>query len=173
MTTPQQNASPGVYVTDDVGLEITDGSVSRVQLGLLPTGGAGTYGLRVVTAAGAFVIIDGTSDIFKIGATGTVTIVSGPANGTNVTGFLDNISPGIGSWPSNFPANNWFTSGQILPYITFTLATGVMAQIQEGFTGAGTNPGTIKASWRWGSFNAGVGGVSGTNRFYVFSEVTL
>jgi len=44
MATPQQIASPGVYVTDDIGLEVVDGTASRVQLGLLSNG---SYGLQV------------------------------------------------------------------------------------------------------------------------------
>ena len=44
MATAQQIASPGVWITDDVGVEIVDGLASRVMLGLLPDG---SYGLRV------------------------------------------------------------------------------------------------------------------------------
>ena len=169
MATPQQIASPGVYISNGVGLEVTDGSNSRVQLGLLPTG---SYGLRVVAPGGTTVIIDGTSDIFKIGATGTLTINPGPANGSNITVFADNLSPASGSWPSNNPANNWFTQGEILPYVVLNLANGTLTQMQEGFTSAGTLSG-IKASFRWGSFNAGVTANSATVRYYVFSEATI
>lgn len=80
MATSQQVASPGVYVSDDIGLEVTDGTSSRVQLGLLPSG---TYGLRVVSSDGVTVIVDGTSDMFKIVAVGTITS-AGTAN-TNTT----------------------------------------------------------------------------------------
>ena len=70
MATAQQIASAGAYATDDVGLEVTDGTSSRAQLGKLP---GGTYGLRVVSSDGSTVIIDGTSDMFKIAASGTLT----------------------------------------------------------------------------------------------------
>jgi hypothetical protein len=48
MATAQQIASPGVWITDDVGVEIVDGLASRVMLGLLPDG---SYGLRVNSGA--------------------------------------------------------------------------------------------------------------------------
>lgn len=84
MASSAQIASPGVYVTDDVGVEVTDGSHSRVQLGLLPTG---HYGLRVIAADGSTVIVDGSSSMFLISATGTqtVSVTSGTAANTTVT----------------------------------------------------------------------------------------
>lgn len=105
MATPAQIASPGVYVTDDIGLEVTDGSNPRVQIGLLP---GGTYGLRVIAADGTTVIIDGTSDMFRIAATGsastsqtgagistTVVSVSGTGlSGTDSPAFLAYITEG-------------------------------------------------------------------------------
>ena len=38
MATAAQIASAGTYITDDVGVEVTDGSVSRVQLGQFAAG---------------------------------------------------------------------------------------------------------------------------------------
>jgi hypothetical protein len=70
-------ASEGVQVTD------TDDRI-RVYLGKLPSGG---YGLQVVNGADV-TIIDGTSDIFSIVASGTTNSVSfsNPANpGSTVT----------------------------------------------------------------------------------------
>lgn len=96
MANASQVASAGVYVTDDIGLEVTDGSNSRVQLGLLPTG---TYGLRVVTAGGTTVIIDGTSDMFKIAATGTTSVTAAAwTTGAPQFGQTTVSLPGAGSF---------------------------------------------------------------------------
>ena len=58
----------------------------RVQMGKLPSG---DYGLRVVSSDGTTVIIDGTSDMFRISANGTITNTVGTgapgSNWTNVT----------------------------------------------------------------------------------------
>lgn len=58
-------------VTAD-GIEVNDGAVDRVTLGAL---GGGDYGLKVVNA-GSTVIIDGTSNVFKIAATGNLSAPS-------------------------------------------------------------------------------------------------
>lgn len=51
-------------------LQISDSAgVIRVTLGSL---GNGDYGLKVISTDGTTVIIDGTSDVFKIAATGTL-----------------------------------------------------------------------------------------------------
>ena len=157
-----------VTLRSGTGLVVNDGTYDRVIAGNL---GSSTYGLKVSNGAGT-VIIDGSSDIFKIGATGTLTINPGPANGNNITVFVDNIAPDTGSWPSNNPANSWFTQGEALPYVVLNLANGTITQMQEGFTSAGTLSG-VKASFRWGSYNAGVTGNSATVRYYIFSEATI
>jgi len=105
MTTAQQNASPGVYVSDDVGLEVTDGVSSRVQLGLLPIG-VGNYGLRVVSADGTTVIIDGTSDVFKVVASGTLSAVI-PATGAIVSASVSLPALGV---LATIPANLTYLS---------------------------------------------------------------
>jgi len=70
-------------VVDDDGVAVTTGGVERVRLGAL---GGGDYGLRVVSSNGSTVIIDGTSNVFKIFASGTQTI-TGP-NGNNASAAL-------------------------------------------------------------------------------------
>ena len=81
MATAQQIASAGVYVTDDIGVEVTDGSNVRAQLGVLSGGG---FGLKIIGAGGTTTIIDGTLDVFKITATGTQS-VSAPWSAPNST----------------------------------------------------------------------------------------
>ena len=56
---------------DDNGLAVTLDAVERVRVGAL---GGGDYGLKVISADGTTVIIDGTSNMFKIAATGTHSI---------------------------------------------------------------------------------------------------
>jgi hypothetical protein len=85
VATQQQINSAGVWITDDVGLEITDGLASRVMLGLLPDG---TYGLRV--NSGALELFDQYGQ----------TVMS---NGAFVGPMLDFIRSGI--------YNNMFVAG--------------------------------------------------------------
>lgn len=78
------NIQPGAFPdlghdhvrTDLDGVSVTDDALQeRVRLGRLPSG---DYGLRVVSSDGSTVIIDGTSDMFRIAATGTLN-ANGPA----------------------------------------------------------------------------------------------
>jgi hypothetical protein len=55
------------------GIKVNDGTYDRVILGAI---GGGDYGLKVVSSDGSTVIVDGKSDMFKIGATGTQTRAS-------------------------------------------------------------------------------------------------
>lgn len=73
------------FVTAD-GVQVTDGQNPRVIMGRLgtvtvdPVTGlvSGEFGLRVMGVGGSTVIIDGTSNMFKIAATGTLSSASGP-----------------------------------------------------------------------------------------------
>ena len=153
----------GDVVIDSAGVAITGGKLS-------------------VTNGSSVVIIDGTSTMFKVGATGTLTIASGPAKGYLTTVSLDNISPVSGPWPSGYPANNFFTQGQILPYYTVFLvpgttepSSGTLVSAQEGFCVPGTNGGTTKAVFKWSNFNdpTYIPGGTATVRFYLFTEATI
>ena len=77
MATASQIASAGTYITDDVGVEITDGSNVRAQLGKL---GTNSFGLKVISSDGSTVIVDGTSDMFKIAAQGTISVTTSAVN---------------------------------------------------------------------------------------------
>jgi hypothetical protein len=105
MTTAAQNLDPGVYVTNDVGLEVTDGIRSRVQIGHLVA--TGDFGIRVVSSDGTTVIIDGTSDMFRISVTGTLA-TTWPTI-TNSTNFADIALTGLGTFGSVPPAVMWET----------------------------------------------------------------
>jgi hypothetical protein len=64
-------SAPG---TGQGGLTVADAAGStRVTLGMIGTVDAPSYGLRVVSSDGTTVIIDGSSNMFKIIATGTLT----------------------------------------------------------------------------------------------------
>lgn len=88
---------------DDFGLKVTDGAaVERVRVGNI---GGSDYGLKV-TNAGSVVIIDGTSDMFRIAATGTISLTTADntvADSTSVT------LPGLGALSST-PAHQSFIS---------------------------------------------------------------
>ena len=67
----------------DRGVEVADGTNSRVQLGDISPGKNGSsYGLKVISSDGSTVVIDGTSDVFKIQASGSLS-VSVPARAGN------------------------------------------------------------------------------------------
>jgi len=83
------------------GVEVNDGSVDRVTLGAL---GGGDYGLKVVNS-GSTVIIDGTSNMFKILATGTHSVALGV--GPNVSGGDAVTLTGLGTL-STTPAHLTF-----------------------------------------------------------------
>lgn len=176
MTTAAQNASAGVYVTDDIGLEVTDGTNSRVQLGLLPSG---TYGLRVVAADGTTVIIDGTSDMFKIAAKGTqsVTITAGNLSNTASTSItLSN------------PASN--TPLVICHHVVGSVATlGTVAMYTDSVFTGGAGNGVLFHEFCWGEITAvtttsvtlalkawrdtNVGSVTYQQSYYVLQEVAF
>lgn len=82
---------------DKNGVHVTDGSVERVRVGRL-TGSEGldatpTYGLQVWGPGGS-AIIDGTSDVFKIVASGTVSNTIGAAAGSVVSNWTDTTITG-------------------------------------------------------------------------------
>lgn len=69
---PFRPTEQAVQITDR-GLEVGDGTNSRVQLGDISAAkDKSSYGLKVVSSDGSTVIIDGTSDMFKISASGTL-----------------------------------------------------------------------------------------------------
>lgn len=84
------DSSEGIVVSDASGAD-------RVLLGDI---GGGDYGLKVTSSDGTTVIIDGTSDIFKIVATGTTSITQ--AGGTS-SGTTIDLSA-LGAW-STTPAH--------------------------------------------------------------------
>jgi len=193
----------GDVVIDSAGVAITGGKLSvtnaagattvsggvvqqvkntTAEVVIDSSGVAITGGKLSVTNGSSVVIIDGTSTMFKVGATGTLTIASGPAKGYLTTVSLDNISPVSGPWPSGYPANNFFTQGQILPYYTVFLvpgttepSSGTLVSAQEGFCVPGTNGGTTKAVFKWSNFNdpTYIPGGTATVRFYLFTEATI
>jgi hypothetical protein len=94
------NLSAAAGTQNAGAFEIVDGSgITRVVLGAL---GGGDYGLRVTAADGSTVIIDGTSDMFRIVATGTDTITGCNGGGVacTATKVLD-INTGLTYSPSH------------------------------------------------------------------------
>ncbi len=71
MAAPIRAFSKSTQITDR-GIEVADGTNSRVQLGDISAAKNGSsYGLKVISSDGSTVIIDGSSDMFRIAATGT------------------------------------------------------------------------------------------------------
>lgn len=77
----------GISVSDSVG-------VQRVLLGLIGTADSPDYGLKVVSSDGATVIIDGTANVFKIDATGTMSRTS---SGTGLTSGTTSLTALVAS----------------------------------------------------------------------------
>jgi len=92
----QLGAGSQAYVVGD-GIQVVDtrGAI-RVYLGNIPNG---DYGLQVVSADGSTVIIDGTSNMFKIVASGSVSITQAD----NTSGVADTALPGLGTWSGVIP----------------------------------------------------------------------
>src|SRR5438128_7085956 len=86
----QLGAASNVYVQGDAVKVIDAAGNIRVYLGNIP---GGDYGLQVVSSDGATVIIDGTSDIFKIVATGTTSVTVTANN----YGFVEVTLSGLGN----------------------------------------------------------------------------
>ena len=106
---------------DDSGLAVTTGGVERVRVGAI---GGSDYGLKV-TNSGSTVIIDGSSNVFKIVATGTVSITGCAAaadTSCDVTGTTD-LATGLTTVPAHVGFLEWVTGeSSSLPF-TFA-ATG-------------------------------------------------
>ncbi len=81
---PVSTAYAAVQLTQ-AGIEVSDAnSHRRVTLGNIP---GGDWGLQVWSADGSTVIIDGTSDMFRISTTGTLSLTT--ADGTDNNNTLD------------------------------------------------------------------------------------
>jgi len=78
------------------GLHVTDGNVERVRVGDVSTAGDGSaFGLQIFDPGGpnGTVIIDGTSDMFRISATGTLSLTQATDSSGSTTVSL----PGLGA----------------------------------------------------------------------------
>lgn len=89
MATADQIASPGTYMSKDIGLEVTDGTSVRVTLGVITSTTDATgavvptdYGIKIIAADGTTQIIDGVSDVFRIIASGNLTVAAAAAPST-------------------------------------------------------------------------------------------
>lgn len=158
------------FVTSD-GMQVTDGaSTVRVFLGDI-SGGAGTdYGLKVISSDGTTVIIDGTSDMFRIAATGTLTISSGPAAGVTVAANTL-LATGLTYSPAS---QGFLESGTVaygLPYLSWNNSTGAIIDRNtlsawvEGVT-------STKVNVNWGSTGDKTA-ISQTFRYYIYEQTAV
>jgi hypothetical protein len=173
MATGYQILSAGVYVTDDVGVEITDGQAVRARLGLLQNG---NYGLQVIAADGATVIIDGTSDVFKIVATGTLG-TSGAGTGTAqgavtlTTGL--GVIPVCSVWQEFLDTATSQNAGEAGSSLIINLTSGAIAFLYEGWAEATAVAGQTRVVAQTTATPVGAGGRSGTYRYYLMQEVAF
>jgi hypothetical protein len=110
-------------VTAD-GVEVSHGGVDRVTLGAL---GGGDYGLKVVNS-GATVIVDGSSDMFRIVTTSTFN--SPVASGSGTFTSTVTLSTGLTDVPA---VVCWMEAvrGLMIPYIIWNHADGLVTEHWE------------------------------------------
>ena len=119
----QLGGASNTYVTSD-GVSVTDGANVRVELGA--TGA--DYGLRVTSSDGATVIIDGTSNMFKIAATGTQSLTgvngSGAGGGSALTSVT--LSTGLAYCPAALMYFNFnsTTNARLLEIVSYDNTNG-------------------------------------------------
>lgn len=118
-------------------------------------------------------IVDGVSDMFRIAASGTLTIATGPAAGQSASVFLDNILPvdSTEGGGGNVVANMWFTQGVALPYLTLNMSTGAVYTMQAGNVTGGSLSGTYRAIFTWYAPTLSQAGSSATVRYYLLEQV--
>lgn len=166
MSTAKQNASAGVHITDDIGVEVTDGTYSRAQLGLLP---GGTYGLRVVSSDGTTVIIDGTSSLLAIAATGTLATAicaAGASQQATVT-----VNTGFTFAPSHLIYALSPVGAILTPYYAWTVATGAIATAWTGWVTVAGSSTVVTVDVTAVAGGAGAGAT--TFRWYLLQEVAF
>ena len=132
---------------DDNGLAVSLSGIERVRVGAL---GGGDYGLKVVNA-GSTVIIDGTSNMFKIAASGTLSLTgcdgtsSQCSTTTNVT-----LSTGFDYRPAflTFVDHAAATKTRPMNWYTFHPSNhGVTRQIQSDVQVTGGTSTLLTLEW--------------------------
>ncbi len=162
-------------VVDDNGVAVTTGGVERVRLGAL---GGGDYGLKVVNA-GTTVIIDGSSNMFKIAATGTFSVTG--CDGSAVACTASNsvtIATGLSVVPAHTVFMEYVTGRSVaLPRLTTIESPSVgdfgsIVDSYRAFTEVVLTNQT-KVTVEWLAYNVNRAAVSFTFRYYIFQEVGI
>jgi hypothetical protein len=173
----------GITVADQAG-------VTRVQLGQIGSSFGQNYGLKVVSSDGSTVIIDGTSDMFRIAATGTVGL-NLPANTPDTP--TDTTLPGLGTFstpPALMSANtsdttsllaNRFMGQNRLPSLGFVAGTsGGAVNIQANVSPGQAQNASIRLNGSnqvvvtYWAINAGPTGLPNTGmRYWVLAQVAI
>jgi hypothetical protein len=142
-------ASDGVHVTDEAGTDRVH--IGRIGESVNAEGTiTGEYGLRVVSSDGSTVIIDGTSDMYRIAATGTFTLV-GPAgsSGNCVNTTMTVVVATDFTYPPHVEVSVETATNQaaVTPY----WSAGLNGTISLGFTSSSrvvnTDETEIRATW--------------------------
>ena len=163
----------GVSVYDAAGNQ-------RVVLGQISS--TPDYGLKVVSADGTTVIIDGTSDMFRIAATGSSTLAgvdgSGAAGGT--ASNVITLSTGLTFAPATmiFYSLTGSSAGQIpTPYYIWDSSNGFAGSglVTDDFHGqaAVVNTNQTQVSLFWGTRLNRSGATSRIFRYYVLEQVGI
>jgi len=147
--------------------------VERVTLGKI---GASDYGLKVVSSDGATVIIDGTSNMFKILATGTQTVAF-PAAGLGDS--VETTLSGLGSYTT--PPQCLYTTADdtsvtlkrgVDADMAVVLASGHMNWRASSYVKLSASPGNVVIALDVASMLASPGG-SASQRYYVLAETAI
>lgn len=158
----------------DVTVEDANGVV-RVLLGNIGTDQDPDYGLIVTSSDGSTVIIDGTSDMFRIDATGTLS-TSGAGTGTAhasvdlTTGLLD--IPTCLIFEEFTDSLFGFNAGEPASALVLT-AAGLVSFLYEGWAEITAVTGVTKVVVQTSATTAGAGGRGGAYRYYVLEQVAF
>lgn len=167
-----------IAVFDDVAFTLVPLSLTNgpAEVVINASGIAVTNGKITVTNAGATVIIDGTSNMFKIAATGTSTITP-PNTGATTTSSVDLGDLGLGiaqAWLGYIAVNGsvWADS---LPLTLWNVSTGVANHMIDAYLEY-NQPSSGRSRFRvaWSARDATWYGTGNkTFRYYVLKEAAL
>lgn len=148
--------SDGVHVSDEA-------ETDRVHLGKLADG---NYGLQV-TNPGGTVIIDGTSNMFKIAATGFLSVAGcNGAAGYCVTTVTTDLATGLTTAPAFLGFRGSGSTAETLPLVQFSAATGApIAQYRMSAGVVNTNQTRVTA--RWEALNTDLSGQPNNSLYYI------
>jgi hypothetical protein len=159
----------------DVTVEDANG-VTRVTLGMIGTTQSPDYGLKVRAPDGSTTIIDGTSDMFRIVATGTLS-TSGAGTGTAQAAVT--LTTGISTiptaliWTEFLDTGTSQNAGEQSSTMVINLTSGAIAFLYEGWAELTATAGQTRMVVQTTATPVGAGGRAGVYRYYLMQQVAF